>query len=136
MASFNKKGMILFIVLGVVLVVGILAIVVLRLISSHARLTHHQVTRIQAQYAAKAGMLYALDKLRRDDDACWASSGTYTRYLCRGTAAGVCTGGCVVIEPYLPPAINYVSIVVSDPGTGILGTRQVSATAEFTYTPD
>jgi hypothetical protein len=131
MARFKKKGMILFVVLGVILVVGVLAIVVLRLISSHARLTHHQVTRIQAQYAAKAGIIYALDRLRRNDDVCWGTTGSYDITMRRATA-----GACVVLEPYLPASIDHITIHVSEPGTGIMGTRQISATADFTYTPD
>ena len=120
--------MILFVVIGIIMVVGILAIVILRIIGSHARLTHHQVSRIQAQYAAKAGIIYALDKLRRDDDAACVSAGGWTMQ-----SSGA--GACVVIESALPDSVSQVVITVGAPGTGILGTRQVSATATFTYTP-
>lgn len=138
MASFKKRGIILFVVLGIILIVGLLAVAILRIISSQSRLTHHQVTRIQAQYAAKAGIMYALDKLRLNDDAaCWSASGSYTRYLCRSdTGTPPCTGACLVVEPWLPPTVNSVAINVSEPGTGLLGTRPVRATADFTYTPD
>ena len=65
MPKHNKKGAILFIAIGVIMVVSFLAVVVLRIVSNQASLTSHQVNRIQAQYAAKAGMVYALDQLRR-----------------------------------------------------------------------
>jgi len=54
-------------VMGILLVVVVLANVILAIISSQARLTHHQVSRIQAYYAAQAGMNYALDQLRTGD---------------------------------------------------------------------
>jgi len=129
--------MVLFIVIGVVLVVGILAVVILRIITSHARLTHHQVTRVQAMYAAKAGMLYALDKLRRNDDpTCWPTGpGQYTRSMNREGS-----GACEVREPDLPPAVSEVLITVYDLGTSYGPadplSRKVSATANFLYTSD
>ncbi len=61
---FNKKGVVLLIVLGTLLVVVSLTTVILSLILSHARLTHHQTGRIQANYAALAGTNYALEMLR------------------------------------------------------------------------
>lgn len=51
-------------VLGTLLVVVILANVILSTILSQSRLTHHQISRIQAYYAAMAGMNYALEQLR------------------------------------------------------------------------
>lgn len=71
MLEQSKRGAILFIVLGIILVAATLATVMLRVVANQSRLTHHQVSRIQAQYAAKAGAIYALDKLRRGD---WAFS--------------------------------------------------------------
>ncbi len=62
--SNHKKGIVLFLVLGTLLVVVSLAAVMLSLILSHARLTYHQTSRIQAYYAAMAGTNYALEKLR------------------------------------------------------------------------
>ena len=61
---FEKKGVVLLIVLGMLLVVVSLVTVILSFILSHARLTHHQTSRIQAYYASMAGINYALEKLR------------------------------------------------------------------------
>ena len=62
--GFAKKGIALFMVLGTLLVVTILAFIMLNIMLSHSRLTQHQVGRIQAYYAAQAGMNYALEMLR------------------------------------------------------------------------
>jgi len=51
-------------VLGTIIIVAILITVILSIISSQSRITQHQVSRIQAYYAAQAGMNYALEMLR------------------------------------------------------------------------
>jgi Tfp pilus assembly protein PilX len=128
MPNCNKKGVILFIVIGVIMVVAMLSIVILRTISNQSRLTHHQLSRIQAQYAAKAGVLYALDKLRRNDDASWTVSGPHT--MCRSSS-------CDINESSLPTSIQQVDINVYNPETTgpLAGTRKVTAKATYTYSP-
>jgi Tfp pilus assembly protein PilX len=89
-----KRGVALFIVLGTILIVVILANVVLSIILSHSRLTHHQISRIRAHYAGLAGMNYALEQLR---------TGTWTwpnDYCIGNITAGHCVG--------FPPA-NFVN---------------------------
>ena len=130
MPNRDKRGVILFIVIGVIMVVVILSTVILRVIANQSRLTHHQVSRIQAQYAARSGVIFALDKLRRNDDAtCWPAAGSYTR---RMQSSG---SGCDVVEPSLPASVLYVDITVGLPGSGVSGTRKVSAIANYLYTP-
>jgi hypothetical protein len=144
MLSFSKKGLILFIVIGIILVVGILAIVVLRIIGSHARLTHHQVSRIQAQYAAKAGLVYALEKLRIGKPDGWTYSPTND---CPSP------NGCVVTDSKFPPSIKdqQFRIIFCPPHTEcgyVAGVSEVhfceppegsdfciNSTTVFTYTP-
>jgi hypothetical protein len=130
MFNSNKKGVLLFIVLGTIIVVAALSTVILRIILSQSRLTHHQVSRIQSQYAAKAGLNYALDKLRRNDDANWPATGEYVRIM-RRSGASVPDFN----EPNLPGSIDRVEITVYAPGSGISGTRKISAKAIYTYTP-
>ncbi len=84
--SNHKKGIVLFLVLGTLLVVVSLAALMLSLILSHARLTYHQTSRIQAYYAAMAGINYGLEKLRTGT---WVPgtiptgcSGSSTSYTC------------------------------------------------------
>lgn len=75
MLKNNKKGVALFVALGLLLVVVILANIILAIILSQSRLTHHQVSRIQAYYGTMAGINFAIDKLRRGD---WAVPTTAT----------------------------------------------------------
>jgi Tfp pilus assembly protein PilX len=119
----NTKGQLLFIVIGTIMVVAALSTVILRIMLSQSRLIHHQVSRIQAQYAAKAGIIYALDKLRRNDDVGWPTSGQYVKTMCQS--------GCDINEPSLLNSIR-VNITVYDLGTGVSGTRKVSARAVYT----
>ena len=127
MPDSNRKGVLLFIVIGTIIIVATLSTVILRIILSQSRLTHHQVTRIQSQYAAKAGVNYALDKLRRNDDVNWPATGTYVRTIRRvGSVAPDLN------EPDLPGTIDRVEITVDVPGSGVSGTRKVSAKTFFT----
>jgi len=122
---------VLLIVLGTILIVASLATSILSLILSHARLTYHQTSRIQAYYASMAGINYGLEKLRLGNDANWPATGTYTRYLCRSG----CSGPGDINDSDLSSSIQQVAITVLNPGTGIYGTRPISAKAIYTYTP-
>ena len=119
---FKKKGVVLFIVLGMLLVVVSLATVILSLILSHARLTYHQTSRIQAYYAVLAGMNLARENLR---NGTW-TTGTY--HLCKS--------GCSS-----PPDVNDwdipypVTITIGALGTSIDGVgRKIDLTVTYTYT--
>lgn len=112
----NKKGIVLFIVLATIMVVVVLANVIMGIISSQARLTHHQVTRMQAYYAAQAGMNLAMENLRTGT---W-TTGTYS----------LCSAGCTVNDPNIPYRVD-ITISAPDPNTGI---RNVSITTTYTYT--
>ncbi|MDD5129339.1 MAG: hypothetical protein PHO40_06805 [Candidatus Omnitrophica bacterium] len=129
MSKSSGKGVVLFIVLGTIIVVLTLSTVILRIILSQSRLTHHQISRIQAQYAAKAGVNYALEMLRTNN-VDWPTTGEYTRVMRRSGAVSPDFD-----EPNLPGSIDSVEITVYNPGTGPSGTRKVSAKAIFTYTP-
>jgi Tfp pilus assembly protein PilX len=124
---YHKKGVVLLIVLGTLLVVASLATVILSLILSHARLTHHQTSRIQAYYAAMAGVNYALEQLRTG--SC--------------TAGSPCTMPPFASDDFKPASIvgNSISITIISAGSaGCLsppapaGGACVSATANYTYT--
>lgn len=121
-------------VISVVVVASLLAIAVLRVVSSQARLTHHQLSRVQAQYAAKAGLVLALEKLRQNDPS-WSSAAQFTKRMCKNNAVSGC-GGAEIIDPDLPNTIKYIDITVeAAPGTGPSGTRKVNAKTTYTYTP-
>ena len=116
----------MILILGVILVVVWLANIALVLISSQSRFTHHQVSRIQAFYAAQAGINYALERIR-EGDANWipASGETITKDLCNQSS-------CDVEDSEIP---FYVEISIGPPGSGPGNTTPVSATATYTYSP-
>ena len=102
-SGFTKKGIALLMVLGTLLVVVILAFIMLNIILSHSRLTQHQVSRIQAYYAAMAGMNYALEQLR---------IGAWTFNTCPDPV------GCnLPPDPDFPNAIQSVNIIFCPTGT-------------------
>ena len=107
----GKRGVALFIVLGTILVVVILANIVLNIILSQSRLTHHQISRIRAYYASLAGMNYALEQLRTGT---WVYHGDY----CIGNiTAGHCSGfplPHVVNDPDMPYEVR-IHIDAPDP---------------------
>jgi Tfp pilus assembly protein PilX len=121
----SHRGITLILILAIILAVVFLANIALVLIRSQFRLTHHQVSRIQAFYAAQAGTNYALEKLRTNDPD-WTTPGTHR--LCRG-----CTAVGDINEPDLPYSIQYVDITVGAPGSGIGPTREITATARYTF---
>ncbi|MDD5059785.1 MAG: hypothetical protein PHY35_01530 [Candidatus Omnitrophica bacterium] len=124
----NKKGSILFIAIGVIMVVAVLSTAMLRIVSNQARLTHHQVSRIQNIYAIKAAIVYATDKLRRNDDPLWPATGpNYVRTMCRDSS-------CNIVEADLPPSVERIDITVFPPGSGFLNSRKIEAHSHFEYT--
>jgi len=129
-ARFKKKGVVLLIVLGTLLVVVSLATVILSLILSHARLTYHQTSRIQAYYAAMAGVNYALEQLRTKN---W-TAGTYPLTFAGGDfkpSILVNPTNGVTITISQPQSTNPLNPCYNSPGNSAC----VSATATYTYTP-
>lgn len=107
--GWGKKGIALYLALSMILMSIILANVILSIILSQSRLTQHQLGRIQAYYAAWAGVNYAIDSLRQGTWPMPGSGSSYTRNLCNG-----CTNPGDVDEPDLPSAIQNVLITISD----------------------
>ncbi len=142
----NKKGIVLFVVLATIFMVILLGNIILNIMSSQSRLTHHQVSRIQAYYAATAGANYAFDKLRRGGDPAWfipAAAQTYPHCLCR-TLHGTCGPAgpaCDMQDITIPTSIQGVLITVS--GNAVPGCAPtpgnvpacITAMATYTYTP-
>lgn len=115
----NKNGVIFLIVLCTLLVVVSLAAVVLGLILTHSRITYHQTSRIQAYYAAMAGVNLAMEYLRAGT---W-TTGSYT----------LCKTGCTVNDSDIPYS---VAIEIGAPGTSIDGVgRRITSAATYTYSP-
>ena len=95
-----QKGIALLIVLTTILIVVVLASVMLTTMSSQSRLTHHQVTRTQGYYAAQAGMVYAIEKLKSGE---WVPGINCTNAT---------TNPCNLTDPDFPSSVRSVSIVV------------------------
>ncbi|MCX5701825.1 MAG: hypothetical protein NTW64_02450 [Candidatus Omnitrophica bacterium] len=124
----NQKGVMLFIVLGMLLIVAIIIGGILGFISSSLRKTYHQVRRIRGYYAALAGINCTIYKIRKGE---WAAAGSYK--ICSRWQNGATQTpwpDCNFTDYDLP---FNVSISVSNAdGAGI---RTISATVEYT-TPD
>jgi len=138
--SNNKRGVVLFIVLGVVLVGVILAAVILSIVSSQSRLTHHQVSRIKAYYAAKGIMNYANEKLRKGDWVPSSTAGTF-KYACH-SSDGTCIDA--VTEDYDIPYDNDLGYKVqvkifpintADNAQLTGKVTQIEIKTNYTYTP-
>ena len=128
----DKEGVVLFVVLGTIFIVIILSAIILQIISSQSRLTHHQVSRIQAYYASQAGMVYALEELR---------IGGWVPNPPAGQIKYACLNGCVdsVTETYTIPADTaipyHVQVAIYPLDSGINGTTRLDIKTEYTYTP-
>lgn len=83
----RRKGVVLVVVMGVLIVVFTLALVAMYLMTQDARLAEHKIRRIRGSFAARAGMIHALEQAR---------NGVYTPAVCNPLAncncdANVCT---------------------------------------------
>jgi len=101
--AFGKKtkAVALYLVLGTLIVVVILARVMLAVILTQTRISRHHAGRIQAYYAAQAGMNYAREKLRT---GAWHYNGPGDN-SCPPTAVGVASP-CDITESELPASIT------------------------------
>jgi len=110
-------------VLVIILVVIALAQGVLSIILNQSRLTHHNVSRIGAYYAAMAGVNYALDRLRNNDPN-WIPASPSTavwHYMCRDVSVAPCLNDAASIdEPNLSSAIQFVLVRVAVAGAPVV----------------
>ena len=112
MPDSDRRGVLFFIVLGILIVVAILSTVILRIMLSQSRLTHHQVSRIQAQYAARAGLVYALEMLKKGTaDGGWGYSVLPAVNSCPNSS------GCLVTDAAFPASINSVKVIFCPSGS-------------------
>ena len=129
----QRKGVVLLIVLATIMVVVILGNIILTIMSSQARLTHHQVSRIRAYYAAQAGVNLALEQLRR---GVWGYNATYC--ITRNPFVPL-PPECIVSNsvPCTDPDMPYdVIIRIGQQGTGgPSNTTPINVTVNYTYIP-
>jgi Tfp pilus assembly protein PilX len=124
----SRKGMALYLVLTILIVVILIAGMFLNLVLSQGRLTHHQVSRTQAYFAARMGMNYAVEMLSRNDSS-WPSTGVYNRTICRAAASA-----CNKTEPDLPLSIRSVTVYVGDVNS-TTNVRPLNITVDYAYQP-
>ncbi|MDP2941189.1 MAG: hypothetical protein Q8N85_02915 [Candidatus Omnitrophota bacterium] len=123
----EEKAVALLVVIATILVVMGLASAMLNIMSSHYRLTHHQVSRIQAYYASMAGINYAYECLR-------------TGSFVAGTHCLAASGGCNLSDPAFPASIQPpIKIIItpaqsSDPSQPCYNHACISVTTNYTYT--
>ena len=129
----NKRGVTLLLILALILAVIVLANIALVLISNQARFTHHQVSRIQAHYAAQAGINYTLERLRV---GAWVPDPVNDSYYCindNGTTM-TCTNGSISDDD-IPFGVE-IRVWPEDGGNpAVSGTTQLEAKVDYTYTP-
>lgn len=117
----KERGVALLVVLATILVVVILANIVLNIMVSQSRFTHHKVNRIQAEYAAWAAINFAQEMLR---------TGAWTPASCPGP------GGCPLFDGTFPTTIvgQTVTIILAPPGGACaapVGSVCVSAQVDY-----
>jgi Tfp pilus assembly protein PilX len=128
----NKKGIVLYFVLAILLMVVILANIVLNFITSQSKLSSHGVKRIQAFYAAQAGVNYALEQLRLNNSTWLANNASSLTFrICSSRCSALC-GSNDVVEPFFPLSVNYVEIT-RGPFNSALKSWAIKATANYTF---
>ena len=111
-----RKSVILIVVLGIALVISALVLAALSLMTHESRIAESKVKRIRVTYAIQAGMVNALEDLRRNNSI--GGSGTLnTIYVGAGVAG-------------YPSAGIPVNIMRAN-GTGISGTDTVTINANY-----
>ncbi|MFA5004806.1 MAG: hypothetical protein WC561_01610 [Candidatus Omnitrophota bacterium] len=124
----DKRGVALFITLAAVAIVIILANVVLNIMSTQGRLTHHQVSRIQAYYAAQAGMVYTMEMLK---SGAWSADASNIRYAChRSCIDSVAATYTIPTDADIP---YNIQVTIYPLGSGISGTTRLDIKTDYTY---
>jgi Tfp pilus assembly protein PilX len=106
----KKKAVVLVIVLGVLLIISTLVLASLTLMTQETRLAENKIKRIRAFYAVQAGMVSAIEGLRRTN--------TVANIVVGAGIPGYPTGG-------LPVTITRTV------GTGISSTDTVTVSVDY-----
>jgi Tfp pilus assembly protein PilX len=121
-----KKAVVLIVVLGTMIVLTIFGLVAVNLMTQESRIAEHKIRRIQAFYAAQAGIVHATERLRREGAA----------YLSPAPGASQ-TDNSIFVGAGLPvdsgyPAAGYHVVVTLSKGTGPSGTDTLDAQVDYT----
>lgn len=131
----SRKGIILYMVLGVLLIVAVLANVIVMVITSHTRFTEHQVRRIKAYYAAMGGIVYAREMLiLKVPD--WAVPPVTSPKITKKICPNGDIGGCNVIGSGLQYVVNVEIYnpqhTLPPPAIYQLGCAYITADVDYT----
>ncbi|MCF7874013.1 MAG: hypothetical protein K9L84_04630 [Candidatus Omnitrophica bacterium] len=63
-----KKGFVLIVIFGVLIVISLLAVAAINLMRQQSRVTEHRIKRKKGILAAQAGMIHAIEELRKNND--------------------------------------------------------------------
>lgn len=122
----NKKGAALLLVLATILIVTILANVALNFVLNQSRLSTHQVHRIQAYYAAIAGMNLTIEMLRTNT---WSADPGVTKYACINGCVDSVTPNYSVADTDIP---FNVQITIGPREAALNRTTALTITTDFT----
>ena len=118
------KGLALITVLAFTIAVSIIAITILILNTSQARLSEHKFRRTLAYYAANAGIVYGMELLRTDPVGVY-STNPGTVYCRTGEAIlpAFCTG---IADPTNPPSVPDPNLQIQHQYNATLITHNVT----------
>lgn len=106
----RRKGIVLVVVIGTMLVLLALAFVSIYLMTQQSRVAEHKIRRMRAYFAAQAGVIHSLEELRRGN----------------ALPASINIGGGLI--GYGP---GYTAVINRTAGAGPLGTDVISATVAY-----
>jgi Tfp pilus assembly protein PilX len=110
----RKKGVVLAIVIGILIVIFTLALVAIHLMTQEARVAEHKIRRMRAVFAARAGMVHALEMIRQGQNP----NGTSINI--GAGVAGYPAGGLAVNFVYNPASV-----------AGPMGTAPLNVTVNY-----
>ena len=120
-----RKGVILVVVIGVMLAIFTLALAALFLMTQQSRIAEHKIKRTKAFFAAQAGMVLALEKLRKGD---WNPPPPALKYCLNDNIGNDCTPPRTVNDTDIP---YDVTIEIFPVGATIPGSSQIDIVVNY-----
>ncbi len=110
----KKRGIALYLVIGTLIIVAILAKVILTVVLSQLQVSRHNVARIQAYYAAQGGMNYAFENLRTGN---WTWTSCTSAAPCDVTDINLPYPPITTLNASTPAAIQQFRVIFCPSGT-------------------
>jgi hypothetical protein len=114
-----RKGVVLVVVIGIMMVMFILGLVVLYLMTQESRLAEHKIKRNRAFFAAQAATVHAMARLRQ---------GHAPEDISRDDLNNL---GDPADQGYPIDVDIEIGDPIDAPGTAIHGTREINATVNY-----